>query len=131
MSRSRHCIKQCERQSFCHFKLVKRVTNAAETREHSASNSQRFYQNEQWTLLWIWMDFSPAPDCPCSVLAHNETFRVCSVTVITPVMFLGTEFYENLRNFHELADITAESGVSRSFQWYTILHDRGKLTGVI
>ena len=56
--------------------------------------------------------YPPPPLFPLS-------FRlICNVT---PVTFLGTEFHENLGNFHCLADITAESGVLRSFEWYTTL----------
>ena len=42
----------------------------------------------------------------------------CKVTLVT---FLGTGFHENVGKFSELADITAESGVLRSFEWYTVL----------
>ena len=45
---------------------------------------------------------------------------------VTPVTFLGTEFHENIGKISELADITAESGVLRSFEWYTALCMRGK-----
>ncbi len=40
---------------------------------------------------------------------------------VTPVTFLGIEFHENVGKFSELAHITAESGVLRSFEWYTVL----------
>ena len=42
----------------------------------------------------------------------------CKVILVT---FLGTEFHENFENFHDLAGVTAESGVSRTFEWYTTL----------
>ena len=40
---------------------------------------------------------------------------------VTPVTSLGTKYHENVGKFSELADITAESGVLRSFEWYTTL----------
>ena len=40
---------------------------------------------------------------------------------VTPVKFLGTNFHFFKGDFHDFADITAESFVSRSFEWNTTL----------